>query len=76
MVIGHPFAMEAYIALVKSLYCVLYNGMERILNMAGKIITGCLILALLAGCGNKGDLYLPDAEPARIIPPQQDTSHH
>jgi predicted small lipoprotein YifL len=47
--------------------------------MAGQFITGCLILALIAGfagCGNKGDLYLPDAEPSRVIPPEQDISRN
>lgn len=45
--------------------------------MPGQFITSCLVLALiagLAGCGNKGDLYLPDNEPARVIPPGQDDS--
>lgn len=45
--------------------------------MAGQFITSWLALALLAGlagCGNKGDLYLPDAEPSRAIPPEQDDS--
>lgn len=46
--------------------------------MAGKFITRLVALALFAvfaaACGNKGDLYLPDAEPARVIPPEQDNS--
>jgi predicted small lipoprotein YifL len=68
--------MKAYIGFAKSLYCVLYSVTEPILIMAGKFITGCLIIALLAGCGNKGDLYLPDAEPSRVIPPGQDNSRN
>lgn len=48
--------------------------------MAGKFITRLIALAaiamLAAACGNKDDLYLPDSEPARVIPPEQDDSRH
>jgi predicted small lipoprotein YifL len=30
---------------------------------------GCLLLMLLAGCGQKGPLYLPDKKPAAVTPP-------
>jgi predicted small lipoprotein YifL len=47
--------------------------------MAGKFITGCVVLALIAGlaggCGNKGDLVLPDADGGgRNTPPAQNGS--
>jgi len=29
------------------------------------LLLACLALLLLAGCGQKGDLYLPDKEPPR-----------
>ncbi|NDB70414.1 MAG: hypothetical protein EB015_20890 [Methylocystaceae bacterium] len=29
-----------------------------------KIFCGCLLAILLSSCGQKGPLYLPDAEPA------------
>ncbi|MFQ5488054.1 MAG: lipoprotein [Gammaproteobacteria bacterium] len=29
------------------------------------LLLACLALLLLAGCGQKGDLYLPDKEAAR-----------
>jgi predicted small lipoprotein YifL len=43
--------------------------------MAGKFIISCVVLALFAGlaagCGNKGNLVLPDAGDGRNIPPTQ-----
>jgi predicted small lipoprotein YifL len=43
--------------------------------MAGKFIISCVVLALIAGlaagCGNKGDLVLPDANDGRNAPPAQ-----
>lgn len=43
--------------------------------MAGKFIISCIVLAffagLAAGCGNKGDLVLPDADGGRSAPPVQ-----
>jgi predicted small lipoprotein YifL len=48
--------------------------------MAGKFITSfitlALIVALMAGCGNKGDLVLPDADSARDTPPAQNDSRY
>jgi predicted small lipoprotein YifL len=42
--------------------------------MAGKFIISCVVLALLAGlaagCGNKGDLVLPDADGAQAQAPR------
>jgi predicted small lipoprotein YifL len=43
--------------------------------MAGKFIISCVVLALIAGlaagCGNKGDLVLPDTDGGRNTPPAQ-----
>jgi predicted small lipoprotein YifL len=41
-----------------------------------RLIVPALLAALAAACGNKGDLVLPDAEPARVIPPEQDVSRN
>ncbi len=47
--------------------------------MAGRFIISCAVLALIAGlaagCGNKGDLVLPDANdaPRSTAPAQRDS---
>jgi predicted small lipoprotein YifL len=39
------------------------------------LLPGCLALAALAGCGNKGPLYLPPPTPAPTVHPAPAPAH-